>query len=131
MFIHFFRGLKQKQFQLKCESKNRDRGWFPHELNPRLAVSYTHFLLNSVLSWNFTVMIKSFASFVFLFFKIIILCPFHFFFMSKTELKTQSLPSSKDGVACVSMIIVLQSYISFSVCRPYYWNSLMHNVFNY
>lgn len=32
-------GLKQKQFQLKCESKNRDRGWFPNELNPRLANS--------------------------------------------------------------------------------------------
>lgn len=67
---------------------------------------------------------------IFPFFKII-LCHFYFFFMSKIELKTQSLASSKDGVACVSMIIVLQSYISFSVCPPYYWKSLIHNVFNY
>ena len=128
MVIHFFSGLKQKQFQLKCESKNRDRGWFPNELNPRLAVSHTHFLLNSFLSWNFTVITKFciFCISIFLNYSL----PFSFFFMSKTELKTQSLPSSKDGVACVCMIIVLQSYNSFSVCPPYYWNSLMYNVFN-
>lgn len=103
MLIHIFSGLKQKQFQLNCESKNKDRGWFPHELNPRLAVSHIFltewcFILYLYIVYVFILHVLYFYFFG-LFFALFI------FSLWKTELKTQSLASSEDGVACVSMIV--------------------------